>query len=246
MWSLYSLFYPWGFLLQLLAVVHFIRRRPDNYWLWIILFGGGLGALVYIVAEVIPDAGLLRGSFQGFHRRSRIHELEIAVQDNPSAGNYEELGLLYLEQGKHARARECFDRAISSRTDSPDPFYRRALAALAMNDFAAALPDLERAVKDDPKYDFHRALGLLAHTCAQLGQNDRAAATFEQATALSTLTETQFNYAAFLARQGRHAEARDWATRILRKKATMPGFQKRVDRPWFRRANSLLKQLPAG
>ena len=39
--GLSGLFYPWGFVLQALAILHFIRRRPENYWLWIILIGGG-------------------------------------------------------------------------------------------------------------------------------------------------------------------------------------------------------------
>ena len=126
-----GIFFPilrYGFILQVIAVVHFIRRRPDGFWLWIIIFGGGLGALVYIAAEVIPDLGLLRGTFSFFPRQQRIGELEAMIRDNPSAGNYEELGGLYLDNGDYARARECFDRSISARTDSPDPFYRRALA----------------------------------------------------------------------------------------------------------------------
>ena len=58
MGSLIFLFFPWGLILQAVAIVHFIRRRPDGYWLWIIIFFGGLGALIYIAAEVIPDAGI--------------------------------------------------------------------------------------------------------------------------------------------------------------------------------------------
>ena len=64
-----GLFYPYGFLLQAIAILHFVRRRPDTFWLWIILMGGGLGALVYIFIEVVPDAGLLRGAVQVFPRR---------------------------------------------------------------------------------------------------------------------------------------------------------------------------------
>lgn len=244
MYGLYYLLGPFGLVLQLIAIVHFIRRRPDGYWLWVIFIGGWLGAVVYIALEVIPDLGLLGHTFRGFSRRSRIQELEGAVLDNPSAGNYEELGELYLDEGKYARARECFNKAISSRTDSPDPFYRRALAALGMNDVAAAVPDLERVVAIDAKYDFHRAAGLLAHALAQTGQSDRAAKLFAQVTELSTLSETHYNYAAFLASQGRHADAREVAQRLLAKKATMPSFLKRRDRPWFRRANALLKQIP--
>ena len=79
MGSLIFLFFPWGLILQAIAIVHFIRRRPDGYWLWIIIFFGGLGALIYIAAEVIPDAGVMRQSFKVFPRRRRIHELEAAV-----------------------------------------------------------------------------------------------------------------------------------------------------------------------
>ena len=235
----------WSILLQIAAVVHFFRRRPETYWLFIIFFGGWIGALVYIVVEVIPDAGLLRGSFQVFPRRKRINELERAILDNPSAGNYEELGLLYLDDGNFARAKACYDKAISSRTDSIDPFYRRAVAEVALGDFAAAVPDLERAVSSDVDYDFHRAKGLLGWAYAQTGQNEKANAMFREAVRISTISETYYHYALFLESQGRTAEAREWAQKILDKKATMPGYLKRRERVWFRRAKAVLGRLRA-
>jgi len=225
------------------AIAHFIRRRPDTYWIFIILFLGWIGAAVYIVAEVIPDAGLLRGSFEAFPRRRRIHELERAIQDNPSAGNYEELGLLYLDDGDFARARACYDRAIAQRTDSVDAFYRRGVAEIELGDFAAAAPDLERAVGADAGYDFNRAMGLLAQAYAQTGQAERAGKLFEQATRISTSSETYYNYAVFLQGQGRVDEARQWAQKILDKRATMPGYQRRRERGWFRRAYGLMARL---
>ncbi len=242
-WLIYH-FYSYGILLQAVAILHFVRRRPDNYWLWIILLGGGLGALVYIVAEMVPDLGLMRGALHVFPRRKRIKELEAMVLDNPAAGNYEELADLYREDGKFARARECYDKAISTRTDSPDPFYRRAVCALELGDYPAATADLERAVRFDPKYDFQRAAGLLAHALSRSGQEERAGKLFEEVTRTSTLSETQYNYACFLAAQGRTEEARGWAQRVLSKKPTMPGYLRRRERPWFRKAAALVKQLP--
>ena len=233
----------WGFILQAVAIVHFIRRRPDTYWLFIILIGGWLGALVYILVEVIPDAGLLRTSFQVFPRRRRIRELERAVLDNPSAGNYEELGLLYLDDGSFARARACYDKAISSRTDHADPFYRRGIAEVELRDFAAAVPDLERAVSADPNYDFYRAKGLLANAYAHTGQPEKAERLFQEATKISTISETYYNYASFLHSQGRTEEARQWAQKILDKRPTMPGYLRRRERSWFRKAYALLARL---
>ena len=80
MFGLSHLFYPWGILVQIIALVHFVRRRPENYWLFIILFGGIIGASAYVLVEILPDANLLRGIFQGFGRRSRIQALEKAVE----------------------------------------------------------------------------------------------------------------------------------------------------------------------
>jgi hypothetical protein len=243
MGSLLFFFGGWGFILQAVAIVHFIRRRPDTYWLFIILFLGWIGALVYIVAEVIPDAGLLRSSVQVFPRRRRIRELERAILDNPSAGNYEELGLLYLDDGDFARARASYDKAISSRSDSFDPFYRRGIAEIELGDFAAAVPDLERAVNADPDYDFHRAKGLLAHAYAQTGQIEKAEALFQQTTKISTSSEVYYNYGLFLQAQGRVEEARQFAQKILDKRPTMPSYQRRRERSWFRKAYALLARL---
>jgi len=234
---------PWSFLVVALAIIHFIRRRPDTYWIYVILFLGPLGATIYLFVEALPDLGLLRQSFKVFPGRRRIRELEAAVLDNPSAGNYEELADLYREDGNFAKARACYDKAISSRTDSLDPFYRRGVCEVQLGDFAAGVPDLERVVKQDSGYDFHRARGLLAHAYANTGQPEKADKLFQQVTIISTLSETYYNYATFLAAQGRKEEAREWAKKILAKKPTMPGYLRRRERPWFRKASGLLARL---
>ena len=215
------------------------------------LAAGDLPERVALVEDALTyRVDVVHGQKTGFYldqrdNRRRIRELEAAILDNPSAGNYEGLADLYLEERKFARARDCYDKSISSRTDSPDPFYRRAIAAIGMADFVAAVPDLERVVARDPKYDFQRAAGLLAHAYANTGQADRAEALFREVTRISTLSETYYNFACLLQSQQRDAEAREWAQRILAKKPTMPGYLKRRERSWFRKANGLLKRLPA-
>ena len=240
----FSFLFPWGIILQAIALVHFIRRRPDTIWIYIIYFLGPLGALVYIFMEVLPDLGLLRQSFDSFGRRKRIKQLEAVVLENPAAGNYEELADLLLDEKKYARARECYDKAITSRGD-PDPIYRRGIAEIHLGDFAAAVADLEDVTSRDDKYDFNRAIALLAHAYANSGQPAKADALFRTATERSTLSETYLNYATFLASQKRNLEARDWAQRLLARKSTIPRYLQRRERPWFRKASALLKRLPA-
>ncbi|HEX3372670.1 MAG TPA: tetratricopeptide repeat protein [Edaphobacter sp.] len=239
------LFYPWGLILQGLAIVHFIRRRPDNYWIYVILFLGPIGAIVYLFAEALPDIGLARQSLKGFSRRKRIGQLQVAIRDNPSTGNYEELGDLYLEERKLQPARDAYDKAIAARANTLDPFYGRGLCAILLGDATAAIPDLELVVAKDAGHDFHRATGLLAHAYALTGQKEKAEALFRRVTAISTLSETYLNFASLLASEGRNAEAREWIQKVLDKRPTMPSYQRRRERPWFRSATAMLKRLPA-
>ena len=239
-----DLFWPWGFVLQALALVHFFRRRPEGYWFFVIMFLGALGALIYFVIEVAPDFDLLRAMFQRRSRKRRLAELNLIVQENTAIGNIEELADLSFDEGQFARARELYDKVLaSSQVTSVDPYYRRGLSALGLGEAEAAVRDLERVVASEPKYDIYRAAGLLAHAYALAGQAEKAEAQFKAATDLSTLSETYYNYAAFLLSQQRPAEAREWTQKILAKKTTMPRFARRRERPWFTRAAALMKKI---
>jgi tetratricopeptide (TPR) repeat protein len=237
------LFYPWGIILQGIALFHFVRRRPENYWIFVIIFGGGLGALVYLAVEMIPDLRLLKGTFEGFGRRSRIQKLETEILDNPSAGNYEEVAELYFDQKQYAKAREACNLAISARSDSPYAFYLRAKAALGMGDYAGAIPDLEPVVGKDVKFDYYRAAGLLSDAYARTGRMDDAARYFAVATQFSTTPETLYNYANYLKLAGRREEAREWTKKLNAKRRTLPRYMQRVERTWFRKGRALEKEL---
>lgn len=230
--------------LVIFALVHFIKYRSGNWiWLYVIIFLGPIGAIVYLIVEVLPELRSSQTSSKWLGHRKRIKYLEAVVLDNPSAGNYEELAELYLEQKDYSRARDSFSKAITSRTDLPDPFYGRAMCNLQLGNTAAAIPDLEKTVSIDPKHDYNRAAGLLANAYALTGRNDDAERVFKETLKTSTLSETQFYYARFLANRGRIDEARELAQQVIRKRATVSPQLRRTDRPWFSAAESLLKEM---
>lgn len=240
-----SHFFSWGLFgiaLMAMAIVHFVRRQPSFYWLYLILFLGPLGALVYLAIEFVPEL-FDPGAFRFVERGRRVREVEASIRQNPSAGNYEELGLLRLDKGDWAGARFCFDKALAQRTDSLDPFYRRGLAEVELGDFSAARADLERVVSEQPGYDFQRAAGLLAYADFKTGDLERAQRLFTEVLRTSTLTETQLHYAEFLAASGHREEARRQAVRIKEKRAGMPGFQRRRERKLFWQNSALLRKL---
>lgn len=239
------LFYPWGYIVQIVALVHFFRRRPGGFWFFVIFFGGLIGAAVYIVVEMLPDAGLLRHAYRGYGRRSRIAVVRTAILDNPSAANLEELGELYWDEKEYAKAREAFERAVATRSGSPHSFYRRGLCSMELGQPAEAVPDFERVVRGDPKYDSYRAQLMLADAYALTGREQEAEPLFAEVIQHSNTPETLYIYAAFLKSQNRNGEARDWAQQLLQKKRTLPRHWQRIERPWFRKGQALLKELSA-
>ena len=237
-------FYFLPLILQVAALVHFFRRGGGNWvWFFVIIFLGPLGAIVYFIVEVLPGMRDADPSANWRARRQRWKELQIAVQQNPSPGNYEELGDLYRQEGDWPQARDCYNHAIGPRTDHPDPFFGRAVAALEMGDIAAAIPDFEKVVSMNRKFDFQRALGLLAHCYALSGRSEQANALFREALETSTLSETQLHYAEFLASQGRNAEAREWLERVVAKGAALSGPLLRAQKPWIAKAQKKLAEL---
>ncbi len=236
---------PLGVLLEVAALIHYFRNRPEMYWIFVIIFLGPMGSAVYLGVVALPDFLPYFQSFRGAQYNKRIVQFEAAVRENPSVANYEELGELYMSSGNLEMARSTFDKAIAARSNTEETFYKRGLCALKLGDAAAAVADLEHVVKEDPAFDFHRAGGMLALACWKAGQKEKAEALFQKATQSSTLSETYMNYAEMLAADGRTAEARQWAQKVLDKELTMPTYLRRREQQWFQCANEFLKRVPA-
>jgi hypothetical protein len=110
---------------------------------------------------------------------------------------------------------------------------------------AAAVPDLEHVVRGDPKYDSYRAELMLARAYAATGREQEAMPLFQDVVLHSNTPETLYTYAAFLKSQNRYDEARDWLRQLQQKKRTLPRYWQRIERPWFRKGQALLKELSA-
>ena len=89
------------------------------------------------------------------------------------------------------------------------------------------------------------ASGCWPTRIAQTGQPEKPRSLFQQATKISTSSETYYNYALFLHAQRRNEESRQWAQKIIDKGPTMPAYQRRRERSWFRKAYALSGDAPA-
>ncbi len=144
--------------------------------------------MAYIIAEVLPDAALLAGFSLGSAPPPANRRPRALVLVNP-AGSREELADLYLDEGEIQAGATARRQVIQAQPDELDPYYRRGLAALAMSDTAAALPDPEKGRRRGPEViSTVRDGPARAGSQLQPEQPERADQLFQAAIAFSTLS----------------------------------------------------------
>lgn len=154
-----------------------------RYWLGAALLQadrpGAAAAALGRAAEMQPAFAEARlKQAEALYAAARFAEAEAAwlsgLAEDPvhHPASWNDLGFLYLETGRFDEARPLFDRALALDPDLVQALVNAATLRLQAQDWAGAVPLLERAV--GKQADAAPALGNLAIAYAELGRRDEA------------------------------------------------------------------------
>lgn len=241
-----NLINPWslGVLFQVLMIVHFIRNRPETYWIFVILFLGPLGSGVYFVMEVLPGFRWKMPAIERWERARRKKWLEKLVHEAPSQEALGELARICATEGEHARAVELFGQALRRDPGDIDSLYGRGLSRIETGDHQAAVEDLAALAAADPSYKLHQGNLALARALEGLGDEEKALHVYRQILGRTPVSEAYYGLGKLLAKRGQPEEARQMMQEILAKQNGLPRYLRRQERPWIWKARMLLKRLP--
>jgi hypothetical protein len=237
------------YIIQALLIVHVIKTGRNFLWIWVlILLPYGLGAIVYVGAEIIPD--LLRGrtarrTARGFKRVMdpgadlRRYENEAQVTGNvASRQRYAE------ELVRHQRYGEAiaqYRQALSGLFEhDPNLMLGLAQAQFAEGDARAARTTLDELIARNP--DFRSPDGHLLYARALEAEGNVSKALEEYRTLAPAYpgAEASVRYAQLLKAQGEAAEAQRVVRELLERARIAPGHYRRAQREWLDAANRLL------
>jgi len=235
-WALVSLFVLW-------MLVDAIRRRE---WLWafFILIGWGISAFLYylLVYRVTPTA--TRGfELPGAFDRRRIKQLEAQIHYLDKAHHYSQLGDLYFQQGKLDKAETNYRAAMERDAQDLDTRAHLGQCLLRQKRPAEARPLLEGVVAENPKHDYGYSQMALAETLTALGATDAALAIWQEVTESHSYPRAKVQLAELYLARNQPDLARAQVQEALVDDAHAPGFQRKRDRFWVRRARSLLRKV---
>jgi hypothetical protein len=226
--------------LAILLCWHVMRTGRDTFWIWIVLMAPGIGSLVYIALNIIPD--IFRGrTAQTVSRVARetldphreYREAKAACDDTPTVRNQSRLAAAAMHMGRYDEAESLF-RAAAQGVHADDPVLLLGLAnaLLELNRPADALAVLDKLGTDAAHGRTPAAALALGRAYEDLGRIEDADRALQWAAERLPGFEALARYAAFMARHGRQAEARDIVAELDKRLAKLRGQFRKEAQTW--------------
>ena len=219
-------------------------RREEWLWAIIIFIGFGVSAALYyfLVYRAAPSA--TRGfELPGAHNRKRIKELQAQIYHLDKAHHHSQLGDIYFQQGKLAKAEACYRAALERDAQDLDTRAHFGQCLLRQKHAAEARPLLEGVVQENPRHDYGHTMMALAETLTALGDMDAALKVWLQVTENNSYPRAKVQLAELYLAKGQADLARAEVRDVLADDVHAPAFQRRRDRVWVRRAKGLRRRL---
>jgi hypothetical protein len=242
LWFFYS---PASFVFGLFALwmlIDAIRRRE---WLWaLFIFATGFGSIWYFF-NVYRGSPLSTRGFElpGAHSRRRIKELQAQIHHLDKAHHHFQLGDIYFRQGKLDKAEVSYRAAIERDPQDIDIRAHLGQCLLRLKRPAEARPLLEGVCKENPKHDYGYSMMALAETLAALNETQNAVAVWEQVLQQHSYARARYQVAELHLATGKPELACRQIEELLADDVHAPGFQRKRDRVWVRRAKRLNRKL---
>jgi hypothetical protein len=235
--------------LDVALIFHASKTGRCQPWCYIILMVPGIGALAYVVVELIPE---WFGTYEGQKARARIgralnpekayralrDQLEIA----DTIANREALAQECLALGRFDEAREQYDTILTMPLgDEPGTLLGRARAEFGLGRFTdarATLDDLRGRWPDWESADGHL---LYARTLEEDGRIDEAIAEYHALSAYYVGAEPRVRHGLALRKLGREAEARAVLADVVLRMSRAPKFARKIQAEWISMAEAALR-----
>ncbi|HZV20586.1 MAG TPA: tetratricopeptide repeat protein [Hyphomicrobiales bacterium] len=236
-------------IISVALAIHAMKTGRSQWWLFILLFVPYLGAIAYVVVELVPALFRSRGA------RKIGTGIETMIDPNKEwRERLRQAELVDSVDAKRALAEECerkgmWDEAIrlynAAATgifaDDPAVLTGLARAQLGGGDAAGALATLDKLHGAQPEFRSQEAGLLFARALEATGQIETALQEYDAVSRHYAGFEARSRYALLLLKQGQIEQARDLFQEVVRASSARHVAITPADREWIRIAKANLR-----
>lgn len=231
-------------LIQVALIVHVIKTGRNQLWIWAVFLLPGIGALAYVVAEILPElfagrtahrakAGL--GRFIDPNRELRRASAEVEISGNVDARR--RLGEELYERNQFDAALEVYRGGLKGIFEhDPTLLLGLARALFGKGDYAAARSTLERMALHNPDFKSADAKLLYARTLDAQDALEEAEREYAALAPGYPGAEARLRYGLLLKRRGKLQEAQQVLKELLDGARLGPAHYRKAQAQWLDRA----------
>lgn len=237
-------FYTITLLLQAICVIHCVRKRNQNNWIYLIIFLPLIGSLVYLFSEVITRRDIKNvqsGMGEVFNPSGSIKKLEQNLRFSDTFNNRMALADAYFADGQTQRAIEIYEDSLQGTFATNELCISRLIIAYYREKRYTDVIRITPGVYNIPQFARSKAHVLYAASLGHAGEPDKAEAEFKKMNGRFGNFEARYYYALMLQQYQRQNEARNILLQIEEEIPQLSPVERRHNRQWLGMAKEALK-----
>jgi hypothetical protein len=232
--------------LQVICVIHCIRRGNPGYWIWLIIFLPFVGCLAYIFTEIITKRKIKdvqSGMGTVFNPAGKIKRLESNLRFSDTFNNRVALADAYLQVGMHDKAIELYESSlVGNFTENEYVFSQLILAHFHKKNYEKVIP-LGKKLSGLPQFTRSRPHLYYALSLQFRGHHDEAESEYLKMKSKFANYEARYHYAKLLLHTNRYEEAQQLLSDIVNEASHLNYRERRDNRQWFQQSKIELEKI---
>jgi hypothetical protein len=239
-------YYAIVIILQAICVIHCLRNKTSNNWIWLIVFLPLIGCLIYFFSEILTRSQM-RNIQSGFGEMispsSSIKKLEDNLRFSDTFQNRVSLADAYLKNRQYDKAIEMYESSLTGVFAENE--YALAQLAIAYYEVKRYDDVIKTANKlySRPQFNRSRVHIYYAIALAAAGQNEKAEKELQKMNIQFACFEARFYYAQFLVSQQREEDGVILLLNIKDEFSRLSPVEKRENREWYAKAKDYLNHI---
>lgn len=232
--------------LQLICVLHCIKKGNQNKWIWIIVFLPVVGSIVYIFSEIFTGRKVRQvqsGIGSLINPSGTVRKLEENLRFSDTFNNRMMLADAYLATGQTDKAVTLYERSYTGAFTENEQLLKQLIIAYSQQQRYQEVIQKAQKLYKTPQFARSQAHLLYAMALEHTGDIAQAEKEFKLMNVRYSHFEARYQYGLFLHRGHQQQEARTIFTALIDESTHLSSRERNANRVWINKAKEALKQL---
>ncbi|HRI22493.1 MAG TPA: PLDc N-terminal domain-containing protein [Panacibacter sp.] len=239
-------FYYITIILQVICVVHCLKKGKQTMWIWLIIFLPLIGCIAYIFMEMFKSSDLQKvqsGVGSVLNPNGNITKLEEQLRFSDTFNNRVSLADAYLSADHVDKAIALYESSLTGAFTENEHVLTQLIIAYFQKQRYQELISIANKVYKLPQFPRSKAHLLYAMALENTGSKEMAEQEFKKMKSRYSDFEARYQYGLFLIRAGRKEEARQLFTDMCGEVPHLGSHEKKFSRNWINLAKEELKKM---